>query len=144
MKDKKGPPDNETAAERKAREKVEKAEQAAETKRTSDKKKAQAVVAKVSGTIMMLQSLLAKPNIEHVTSVVRSPVEDALSNLMAIMSSAKAVIDDEDDAMIEDDLKELTRQFQCAKRKPASRSDKTLVSSDRSLVKISMSTCCGQ
>ena len=93
---------------------------------------------------MMLQSLLAKPNMEHVAEVVRKPVEDALANLTAIMNSAKAVIDDEDDAMIEDDLKELTLQFQCTKRKPASRSDKTLVSSDTSLVKISMSTCCGQ
>ena len=80
--------------------------------RNERKKKAEATLQKVSGVLVSLETLLAKSDMQHVSELIRKPVEEAFAELTAIMVAATQLIaDDGEGELLEEDLKVLPSSF---------------------------------
>lgn len=83
-----------TPAERKAREALNKAlEKEAEKKQTARARGAQSAIAKVEPTIAATELLMAKDHWDEVAETIRVPVETKLATFRKIVQDARAIVD---------------------------------------------------
>jgi hypothetical protein len=87
------PKQDETPAEQRARAALEKAQAREISKQCEARvKTAELVLAKTGPVIVSLSSLLAKPEMEHISAIIRGPLQEALEYLTVLEESARSVI----------------------------------------------------
>jgi hypothetical protein len=84
---------DETPAEQRARAALEKAQAREISKQCEARvKMGEMILAKTGPVIVSISSLLAKPEMEHVTEIIRGPLQEALDYLTVLEESARSTI----------------------------------------------------
>ena len=108
---------DETPAERKAREKMEKVEEQQRLKIMKEtKKSAEGILNKVVGVKASLEALISKSAWVHVSSIVKDPCEQHLQKLRELEGAANAIIANDGEGSAPIDAKELNQLVNDVKR----------------------------
>ncbi len=106
--------------EKKAREALERARSKEDERRKAvTKKMASQYCAKIQPTVIALQGVLSKPEINMLAPMIVDSLKSFLKELQAIEANAKAVVNDHADELTIDDMGEVSSKIGAAKKQLA-------------------------